>query len=135
MRSTSPAVSDASGGVSDGELPCRFRSGSFGEQQKGAGLRGLRRPRHGTGRGPTVLRPALPPELFGAVVGIGAGRAAYLQSRARSGPWRLMMMTRNRRGRVLRCCGTAAMFERGAVRFVLRFGREGRRRADLRRTQ
>ena len=36
MRSTSPAVSDASGGVSDGELPCRFRSGSFGEQQRGA---------------------------------------------------------------------------------------------------
>ena len=36
MRSTSPAVSDASGGVSDDELPCRFRSGSFGEQQKGA---------------------------------------------------------------------------------------------------
>ena len=107
MRSTSPAVSDASGSVSDGELPCRFRSGSFGEQQKGAcvvcGVRDTNRP------WPYRAAASAYRSCLEGVVGIGAGRtAAFKAARARA--WRLMMMTRNRRGRVLRCCGTAAMF-------------------------
>ena len=79
MRSTSPAVSDASGGVSDGELPCRFRSGSFGEQQKGAcvvcGVRDTE---------PAVALPCCGQRChrscLGKVVGIGAGRTAALKA-------------------------------------------------------
>lgn len=41
-RAPSPAVSDTSTGVSDGELPCRARAGSFGDQKGACVVCGVR---------------------------------------------------------------------------------------------